>query len=274
MIGIYITSAIICFAMSTFYHIFCCHSATVGNLFCRLDYCGICLLISGSLFPCIYYGFYCDYLPKILYSMLVLVLSLITVVFSLNERFNQPHFKPLRALVFFTFAMSGVVPFVHWLIAQDWFSVSNLRFSLICIISMAVFYIIGAIIYAMRIPERWLPGKFDIHLHSHQLFHLCVVAGAVVHLQGIYGMATHRLENMCESDPSYYPSYSIDDASQLNDNKVSTTLDLFSSIMKWIRFVCDNSSFIITNSIKLYLFFSILLVYFNLIRKYVFTCAC
>ena len=30
----------------------------------------------------------------------------------------------------------------------------------------------GAAIYAMRIPERWYPGKFDLVLHSHQLFHV------------------------------------------------------------------------------------------------------
>ena len=157
----------------------------------------------GSFFPCIYYGFYCDYFPKIFYTLLVSILSLITVVFSLNEKFNQPKFKSLRALVFFSFAISGVLPFIHWLIEQDWFSVTNLRFSLICILSMAIVYTLGAFLYAMRIPERWRrsnkPAVFDIHLHSHFLFHLCVVAGAILHLQGIYGMATHRLENMCES---------------------------------------------------------------------------
>ena len=69
-----------------------------------------------------------------------MVLSAFTIVFSLHETFNQPHFKPLRALVFFSFAISGILPFLHWLIAQDWFSVSNLRFSLICILSMGVLY--------------------------------------------------------------------------------------------------------------------------------------
>jgi len=232
MIGIYAISVIICFGLSTFYHILACHSRTIGNLFCRLDYCGICILISGSFFPCIYYGFYCDFYPKILYTILVIILSSITVVFSLNEKFNQPHFKPLRALVFFSFAISGVLPFLHWLTVQDWFSVSNLRFSLICLMSMAVLYILGAVLYAMRIPERWKPGAFDIHLHSHQLFHLCVVAGAIMHLQGIYGMATHRLENMCESDPSYYPSYS-ESAEQLGTTeKVSAAFNLFSLMLK------------------------------------------
>lgn len=47
MIGIYALSVIICFALSTSYHILACHSPTIGNLFCKLDYCGISILITG-----------------------------------------------------------------------------------------------------------------------------------------------------------------------------------------------------------------------------------
>ena len=40
---------------------------------------------------------------------------------------------------------------------------------------------LGALVYATRIPERWMPGKFDIAGHNHQLFHVLVVAGAFTH---------------------------------------------------------------------------------------------
>ena len=45
---------------------------------------------------------------------------------------------------------------------------------------MGLFYCLGPLVYATRIPERWLPGKFDFAGHSHQLFHILVVAGACV----------------------------------------------------------------------------------------------
>lgn len=48
-------------------------------------------------------------------------------------------------------------------------------------ILMGVLYGLGAVIYVTRIPERWMPGKFDIAGHSHQLFHVLVVAGAYTH---------------------------------------------------------------------------------------------
>ncbi|CAN6450114.1 unnamed protein product [Victoria cruziana] len=43
---------------------------------------------------------------------------------------------------------------------------------------------LGASVYATRFPERWMPGKFDITGHSHQTFHLLVVAGAYAHYRG------------------------------------------------------------------------------------------
>jgi predicted membrane channel-forming protein YqfA (hemolysin III family) len=32
----------------------------VSSLFSRLDYCGIAILIVGSVIPWLYYGFYCE----------------------------------------------------------------------------------------------------------------------------------------------------------------------------------------------------------------------
>jgi adiponectin receptor len=46
---------------------------------------------------------------------------------------------------------------------------------------MGAIYLAGAVIYAMRIPERWKPGAFDLAFHSHQLFHVAVVVAACVH---------------------------------------------------------------------------------------------
>ncbi|CAF0958382.1 unnamed protein product [Rotaria sordida] len=50
---------------------------------------------------------------------------------------------------------------------------------------VAALYLIGACLYAARIPERLAPGLFDIWFQSHQLFHVFVVAAACVHYYGI-----------------------------------------------------------------------------------------
>ena len=44
---------------------------------------------------------------------------------------------------------------------------------------------LGAAIYALRVPERWKPGAFDLWFSSHNLFHICVVTAALVHYVGV-----------------------------------------------------------------------------------------
>ena len=53
----------------------------------------------------------------------------------------------------------------------------------------------GALLYAMRIPEKWFPGYCDIWFQSHQIFHICVVAAAFVHYHGICLLSAHTLSN-------------------------------------------------------------------------------
>ncbi|KAK3213138.1 hypothetical protein Dsin_017844 [Dipteronia sinensis] len=55
---------------------------------------------------------------------------------------------------------------------------------------MSVFYLSGTGFYVARIPERWRPGWFDLAGHSHQIFHVLVVLGALAH----YGSTLMFLE--------------------------------------------------------------------------------
>lgn len=117
----------------------------------------------------------------------------------------------------------GIIPFCHWLIQHGWTSwvESSLRASFTCLCLMGILYIAGALLYAMRIPERFFPGKCDIwvreitcserfnifsflQFHSHQLFHILVIAAAMVHYRGISEMASYRLNYapVCEAPVS------------------------------------------------------------------------
>ena len=51
---------------------------------------------------------------------------------------------------------------------------------------------LGAAIFALRVPERWNPGAFDLWFSSHQLFHLCVVTAALVHYRGVHTLLAWR----------------------------------------------------------------------------------
>jgi adiponectin receptor len=130
-----------------------------------LDYCGIAMLIMGSFVPWLYYGFYCHYQPKIIYLTVVTVLGFFSIVTSLWDKFSTPQLRPVRAGVFMAFGLSGVIPAIHYVCMEGWFNDIS-RASLGWLVLMGLLYILGAMFYALRIPERWFPGKFDLWVSS------------------------------------------------------------------------------------------------------------
>jgi adiponectin receptor len=59
-----------------------------------------------------------------------------------------------------TFGLSGVIPAVHYAVAEGWFNAIS-QASLGWLILMGCLYILGALFYALRVPERFFPGKCD-----------------------------------------------------------------------------------------------------------------
>lgn len=57
---IYLSTSIICFGISSMYHMLLCHSETFADLWGRLDYVAIVFQILGSIISGIYIGFYCE----------------------------------------------------------------------------------------------------------------------------------------------------------------------------------------------------------------------
>lgn len=196
--GAFFAGAIICLGFSFMFHTLNCHSQFVGKLFSKLDYCGIALLIMGSFVPWLYYGFYCHFRPKVVYLSVVCALGVTSIMVSLWDKFSESTWRPFRAGVFMTFGLSGIVPAIHYGLVEGWFNKLSQQ-SLGWLVLMGLLYIIGAVLYALRVPERWFPGKCDIWFHSHQIFHLFVLGGAFVHYHGISEMAMHRVTiGQCE----------------------------------------------------------------------------
>eukprot|EP00095_Tigriopus_kingsejongensis_P003542 maker-scaffold106_size358372-snap-gene-2.32 protein:Tk03542 transcript:maker-scaffold106_size358372-snap-gene-2.32-mRNA-1 annotation:"adipor-like receptor cg5315" len=199
---IFFAGAIVCLGLSFLYHTLCCHKEkTVNLLFAKFDYCGIAFLTMGSFVPWLYYSFYCSWKPQVVYLSIVVVLGIAAVIVSTFDSFAGPRFRPLRAGIFITFGLSGIAPATHYGVVNGW-QKSLDEAALGWLILMGILYITGALLYALRIPERFFPGKVDIWFHSHQIFHCFVIAGAFVHYHGLSLMSLHRLRaGECPLDP-------------------------------------------------------------------------
>ena len=193
MMMFFFVGVLACTLCSAMFHLFSNHSERISQIFGRLDYSGIAFLITGSSVPSYYYGFYCATISKYTHIAVLLVLCALSVSISMWSRFQMPKYRPLRFLVFLIFGLYGIIPFLHILI-RDGYTLSTEAYSLWGMLTMGSIYVLGATLYVLRVPERFFPGKFDIWASSHQLFHMCVVTGALMHYDSLLNMVKYRLD--------------------------------------------------------------------------------
>ncbi|KHN96123.1 Hly-III-related protein [Metarhizium album ARSEF 1941] len=177
--------AILCLGMSATFHALLDHSEDVAKWGNKLDYTGIVALIVGSYVPALYYGFFCNPALMSAYLYLICILGIACAIVSWVERFRTPKWRTYRASLFIGLGLSGVIPVIHGVSVYGYAELEE-RMSISWIVAQGAMYIFGAVLYAVRWPERSFPGSFDIWGSSHQIFHVFVLLAAATHF---YGMA-------------------------------------------------------------------------------------
>ncbi|KFK29668.1 hypothetical protein AALP_AA7G163200 [Arabis alpina] len=176
---VFLSGAMCCLICSSLSHLFACHSRRFNLFFWRLDYAGISLMIVCSFFAPIYYAFSCHTYWRLFYLSSISILGFLAIITLLSPSLSAPRFRSFRAALFLTMGFSGVIPASHVLYLHK--DHPNVLIALVYELAMAVLYATGAGFYVSRIPERWKPGAFDLAGHSHQIFHVFVVLGALAH---------------------------------------------------------------------------------------------
>ncbi|KAF9994499.1 hypothetical protein BGZ79_000745 [Entomortierella chlamydospora] len=180
----FLVGAIICLSMSASFHTFSCHSEKVCSQWIRCDFLGIIFLIVGSCYPAIFYGFYCHRTFQIIYISVISGLGGATIVATMQERFQVPQFRWVRAGLFLSLGLSGLAPIIHATVLYG-FPLAQKAAALNYMFCMGAAYVFGVLIYGSRTPECFFPGKFDNFGASHQIFHTCVLIGCAFHLVGV-----------------------------------------------------------------------------------------
>ncbi|GAV83587.1 HlyIII domain-containing protein/Exostosin domain-containing protein [Cephalotus follicularis] len=176
---VFLGGSMFCLLCSSICHLFSCHSHHLNLQLLRIDYTGITVMIITSFFPPIYYIFLCDPRWHFVYLGGITAMGMFTVITLLAPSLSTGKFRAFRALLFSSMGFFGIVPAIH-AVMVNW---TNPRrdITLAYEAAMAIFYLTGTMFYVTRIPERWKPGWFDLAGHSHQIFHVLVVMGALAH---------------------------------------------------------------------------------------------
>lgn len=184
MFSIYILSTVFCLTSSSFYHMAGCHSESVASRCHAFDYSGIITLIVGSFYPGVYYGFFCHPAIRAFYLGSFLLAGLGAAYIVLNPEYAKPTHRGARTTVFIALGLSSAVPVIHALFIYSLHTI-QVEMGFQYMVLSGVLYIIGALLYANRIPERLSPGTFDYFFSSHQIFHVMVVLAALTHYNAI-----------------------------------------------------------------------------------------
>ncbi|GFP83607.1 heptahelical transmembrane protein 1 [Phtheirospermum japonicum] len=180
---VFLCGSMFCLLSSSVCHLFSCHSHRLNVHLLHIDYVGITVMIITSFFPPIYYIFQCNPHWQILYLTSITTMGICTIVALLSPALSSSKYRSLRAMLFVSMGLFGLIPAVHALVL-NWHD-PHRNLTLAYESGMALSYLVGTGFYVSRIPERWRPGWFDLAGHSHQIFHVLVVMGALAH----YGAA-------------------------------------------------------------------------------------
>ena len=171
-------------------------NAKYFNILNRFDYGGISLLISGSCYPPYYYFFYYSTVFRYIYLIVISVIGVGTFLYSLTDDFNKPQRRSLRGALFLIFGLCTAVPILHMAFFGDYIEGYGDDIILINWYLGGISYIIGALFYIFRFPEKKFPGKFDYFGASHQIFHVLVFFGALFHFMGSLEAYNYRFRNL------------------------------------------------------------------------------
>lgn len=183
-IFIFLISAIFCLSSSSIFHLIGNISPPFHRILSRFDYGGVCLLITGSCYPPIYYYFYYESKYRTFYLSFITIFGLTIFGLCLTNGFNLPDKRVFRGSLFLTFGICTGIPFLHIILFGDSLKGYNNNARFCFWFLGGIIYIIGAVLYLIRFPEKLYPGKFDIFGSSHQLLHISVLIAVYCHYIG------------------------------------------------------------------------------------------
>jgi channel protein (hemolysin III family) len=154
---IHMACALTCLMFSTMFHLWYVKSRVAQRLLSRFDYSGIAILITGSTFPLIEYGFACTPYLKYTYLSVISTFCAVALVVTMLPNSDKPNYRRLRGILFIVVGLLAGIPAAHAAASTD----PDILVRLFYWALGGVVYVGGALLYVARIPERCAPGRFD-----------------------------------------------------------------------------------------------------------------
>jgi len=179
----YVIAAAACHSASSAYHLFACRSERAFSRLCRIDYKGIVSLICASQLPAlnVIIARKDGVLGAISLIALVVIWAVGMPLMSILERRALDGLKNMLMIAMAVYGTLWALA-LRALDAAAYYAPGEWSFYASRTLPMYGLYTLGFIVFGLRVPERWIPGRFDLIGHSHQIWHVAVTAACVMWL--------------------------------------------------------------------------------------------
>ena len=164
---------------------------TLMERFACIDYTGISLLIATSIMTTEYTAFYCEPLSRWTYIVTTAALGVGGVIIPWHPFFNRADMSWARVAFYVTLGATGFAPVIQLNLTRG--AAWSFYFYAPVMKSVAV-YLVGAVVYALKVPEKLVPGWFDYFGGSHNIWHFAVLGGILFHYSAMFEMFSGAFE--------------------------------------------------------------------------------
>lgn len=170
------------------------------SMFACVDYTGISLLIAASIMTTEYTAFYCEPVSRWIYMVTTAILGVGGVILPWHPRFNGQDMAWARVAFYVALSATGFLPVLQLSLTRG----LDAAFAFYTPIGKSLLvYLIGAVVYASKVPERWCPGMFDYVGGSHNLWHIAVLGGILFHYTAMQDFFSHAFRLATDGCTTY-----------------------------------------------------------------------
>ncbi|KAK1764134.1 hemolysin-III related-domain-containing protein [Phialemonium atrogriseum] len=155
--GGFLTSATLCFGLSTAFHTLRSHSYNTHHFWGKMDILGICVLALGAGTSMTYYAFYCRPVVQRVYWSLNLCSALAAAFTLFDTGGGGSKMRTLRGGVFGLLTLSAMLPLFHGAGEMGW-ALACEEIGAAWYLAEGLSLLVGVCLFVGRIPERFRPG--------------------------------------------------------------------------------------------------------------------
>ena len=100
--------------------------------------------------------------------------------------FHGPKFRRLRGSLFLILGVSTSIPILHLAFFGKYVKGFEAKPYLIFWYIGGIVYVMGGLFFVTRIPEKYIPNKFDYCFHSDNNLHICALLAFIFHFCGAF----------------------------------------------------------------------------------------